>query len=106
MIESAFNDGAQQLLPEFIERFKPPFPMGFNDRAAVLGFLQRSVMDMQRFYVPQMVFIDRRGMIRAEYPGESEFFQGDTPRKIRAELDKLLSAAPAASKKSVPKKKK
>jgi hypothetical protein len=49
--------------------------------------------------VPHMVFIDRRGVIRAEYPGEDPFFK-DAAKNVRAELDRLLKtpAAPAKRK--------
>jgi hypothetical protein len=39
-----------------------------------------------------MVFLDRRGMIQADYAGESDFFK-DPATNIRAELEKLLKAA-------------
>jgi hypothetical protein len=36
-----------------------------------------------------MVFLDRRGIIRADYAGESDFFK-DPATSVRAELEKLL----------------
>ncbi len=98
VLECAFNDGAKAGLPEFQQRFVPSFPVGWNTRAAVMSYLQYNILDQRPLYVPHMVFIDRGGAIRADYPGEDLFFR-DPNANIRAELDKLLrgrGAAPAA----------
>lgn len=89
VLECAFNPDAAPALPEFLERFHPPFPVGYSTQAAVMSYLQYTVFDPRPVYVPHMVFIDRAGMIRADYPGESEFFRNAAP-SIRAQLDKLL----------------
>jgi thiol-disulfide isomerase/thioredoxin len=92
VLECAFNDDAQQTMAEFLQQFQPPFPVGWTNRAAVMSYLQRSILDARPLYVPHMVFLDRRGMIQADYPGESDFFK-DPAANIRAELEKLLNAA-------------
>jgi hypothetical protein len=45
--------------------------------------------------VPHLVFLNRRGIIQADYPGESDFMK-DPATNIRAELEKLLK--PPATK--------
>ena len=98
-LECAFNENARNLLPEFIQRFQPPFPVGWNSDAAVHAYLGRSIIDQRPLYVPHMVFLDRRGIIRADYPGEDAFFHNPDVN-IRAQLDSLLKAgAPAPRKK-------
>jgi cytochrome oxidase Cu insertion factor (SCO1/SenC/PrrC family) len=95
-IECAFNQNADQLVPQFIQQLQPAFPVGWSNDAAVRAFLQYSVMDTRMFYVPHMVFLDANGMIRSDYPGEADFFKNpDT--NIRAELDKLLKAGAATA---------
>jgi thiol-disulfide isomerase/thioredoxin len=94
VVECAFNEAAQSALPGFIKEFQPPFPVGYSNRAAVDAYLQRSVMDIRPLYVPHLVFLDRNGVIRGDYAGESDFMV-NAPENIRQELDKLLSAAPA-----------
>ena len=91
VLECAFNPDAATALPEFLERFAPALPRRLQHpgRRHVLPALRGS-STRARVYVPHMVFIDRAGMIRADYPGESEFFQQAGPN-IRAELDKLLA---------------
>jgi hypothetical protein len=93
-LECAFNEGADQLVPQFIQQFQPAFPVGWSNDAAVRAFLQYSVMDTRMFYVPHMVFLDANGMIRSDYPGENDFFK-NPEINIRAELEKLLKAGAA-----------
>jgi thiol-disulfide isomerase/thioredoxin len=92
VLECAFNDEAKQTMAGFLQQFQPPFPVGWINRAAVMSYLQRSILDTRPLYVPHMVFLDRRGNIRADYPGEGDFFK-DPATNIRAELEKLLKAA-------------
>jgi len=97
VLECAFNDGARFDVAEFQQRFDPQFPVGWNTRAAVMSYLQYNLLDPRPLYVPHMVFIDRAGAIRADYPGENVFFR-DPDINIRAALDKLLRAPAAAPK--------
>jgi thiol-disulfide isomerase/thioredoxin len=94
-LECAFNDEAKQNMPGFLQQFQPPFPVGWTSHAAAMAYLQRTLLDTRPLYVPHMVFLDRRGIIRADYPGESDFMK-DPATNIRAELEKLLK--PPATK--------
>jgi peroxiredoxin len=94
MIECAFNDDAPSSLAEFQQQFHPPFPVGYSNRAAVMSFLQISILDPHPFYVPHLVFLDRRGVIRADAAGESDFMK-QPEVNIPAQLEKLLRAAAA-----------
>ena len=103
MVEAAVNENPD--VPGFIERFKPPFPVGTAGGEAALNYLQWP--KDQRPLVPLMVFIDRKGIIRAQYSGlDEKFFDDDQDQHIREVAEKLLveSAAPA-KKKSVSTKK-
>jgi len=101
-VACAFNDGAQQALPQFIQQFQPTFPVGFCSRETVLNYLSYPVL--QPLYVPHMVFLDRRGIVRGDYLGESEFMSHpDT--KIPAQLDELLKGGPASASAAAPKQK-
>jgi len=94
-LECAFNEDAVTALPEFLQRYSPPFPVGWGSTASVMAYLQRTLADGRPMYVPQMVFLDRAGVIRAEFPGEDAFFQ-NAPANIRTKLEKMLKAAPPA----------
>ena len=97
-IECAFNQNAAELVPAFIQQFQPPFPVGYSNDAAVRTYLQYAIFDTTKpFYVPHMVFLDRKGVIRGDYAGESQFFQNPNGN-IRAELDKLLAPETPAKK--------
>lgn len=89
VLECAFNDDAKQTMPEFLQNLQPPFPVGLTNRAAAMAYLQRSVLDTRPLYVPHLVFLDRRGVIQADYPGESDFMKNPATN-IRAQLEKLL----------------
>jgi hypothetical protein len=95
-LECAFNEDAPTALPEFLKQFAPPYPVGWGTTASVMAYLQRALADGRPMYVPQMVFLDRGGVIRAEFPGEDPFFQ-DAAANIRKQLEKMLK--PAAKKK-------
>jgi peroxiredoxin len=113
-IAVAFNDNAAQLVPDFIRQMGLTFPVGVpagaNPREIVLTYLQHSML--KTLYVPQMVFIDRKGIIRAQHGGDDDFFQ-KLEDNVRNELETLLkepgpahrarAVAPAKSQSAVKK---
>jgi hypothetical protein len=106
VLASAIEDMAKMDVPDFIKRFQPPFPVGFNNRDAVEAFLQHPTMF--RMLMPQVVFIDRQGTIRAQYAGDDKFFAEDQDKHLREQIEALLKESPAPQKKraaaSTPKK--
>ncbi len=99
----AFNPMAGMFVADYIKELKLTFPVGFAEREPVLGFLQHSVLE--RMLVPQLVIIDRQGVIRAQHAGDSPFFQ-DEENNLRTLVADLLKdpggkrAAPRAKPKS------
>lgn len=85
-----FNDAAPNTLPGFIQRFQPAFPVGYANRGPVTNYLSWSLL--RPLYVPHMVFLDGRGIVRADYPGESDFMK-DPATNVRKELNELLKPA-------------
>ena len=99
VVEAAVNDNPD--VPGFIQRFQPPFPIGTAPGQAALDYLQWPAD--QRPLVPLMMFIDRKGMIRAQYSGlDEKFFDDQQDQHIREVAEKLLaeSATPSPKKKS------
>lgn len=62
----AVNDNAMMLVPGFVQQFNVPWPVGYAPREALLNFQGFSEMDL--WVVPQVIVIDRKGMIRAQTP--------------------------------------
>jgi peroxiredoxin len=97
----AFNDNAGMLLNEFVKTFHPGFPVGYAARPTVVNYLGLSDNPNDRWSVPQMVLIDRKGMIVAQsLPGGSADLQEEN--SLRIKITELLgSGAPkTVSKKS------
>ena len=84
----AVNQAAERDIGNFITKSGATFPVGYRTLEAGLGFLQIPVVNRTHF--PQMVFIDRAGVIRAQRGGEEEAFFIDEEKNIREELDKLV----------------
>jgi len=96
VIEAAINENAD--VPGFIRTYQPPFPVGTAGGLSALEYMQWPLQ--QRSLVPLLAFIDRSGMIRAQYTGvDSSFFDDDMDKHIREEVEKLLKeGVPRASK--------
>ncbi len=89
-------------IPQFISQFGITFPVGFTSSEKAIAYLQHSVM--APFMVPQLVFIDKQGMIRAQHVGGDALFQ-DEENNIRKKVLELLAAPPLAVSKKMPEKK-
>ncbi len=94
----AFNPMAAMLVPDFIKKTGVTFPVGADTTESVYAYLDRSTT--LRTYVPIMVFIDRKGIIRSQYLGDDEGFLANPEKRIRNSIEPLLKepargAAPA-----------
>lgn len=99
MVEAAVNENPD--IPGFNQRFHPTFPVGTAPGQAALDYLQWPIG--QRPLVPLMVFIDRQGMIRAQYSGlDEKFFDDNQEQHLREQALTLLNepASKASSKAS------
>jgi len=86
----------------FIKQFKLTFPVGKGDREKTLGFLQQSVM--RSFYFPGLVFIDRNGVVQAQYSGSDAFTGANQAQNIRKQLEKMVGeSAPKKPAAATPK---
>src|SRR5262245_11663786 len=104
VLGAAFNEMANMLTPDFNKQFQPAFPVGWLTRQDVLTYLDHSAM--MQLYVPSLVFIDRKGMIRFQYLGDDPFHQNQE-KNLRETIEALLKE-PVAMKKTaapVPRKK-
>jgi len=96
ILGAAFNPNAPQLVPDFIRSYGVNFPMGFSEREQVQEYIQHP--PSKPSYVPELMFIDRHRVIRAQYSGADDFFK-DQDKNIRALAETLLKE-PATAKKA------
>src|SRR5882762_3727113 len=59
-------DNAAILVPQFVQQFGVAYPVGFATQDAMKSFM--GISEMERWSVPQLAVIDRKGMIRAQSP--------------------------------------
>jgi len=84
-------NSANTIVANFVRDFKVGFPVGWVTRDQFMGFMGFSVLD--RVMVPQLVLIDRKGVIHYETPaGESPERESLMKQEtIRQHIEELLS---------------
>ena len=87
-IAAATQDMPSLYVPDFIRDFKPTFPVGGGDRNLAMQFMQHDPKYI--FYNPCVSLIDRKGMIRAQFNGGDEIFNGDQEANFRGRIEALL----------------
>jgi hypothetical protein len=95
ILGAAFNPNAPQLVPDFIRTYDVNFPVGFSEREQVQEYIQHP--PNKPSYVPELMFIDRHRVIRAQYSGADDFFK-DQDKNIRALAETLLKEPVTAKK--------
>ena len=103
-IASAIEENAAAHVPDFVRDFKPPFPVGSSALMSALDFMQHPTGVQPR--MPLIAFIDRQGIIRAQYEGYETFFAEDKmSANIHAKIMELLGGATQKGSQGVPPKK-
>ncbi len=87
-IDIAFNDGAAALVQDFTSQLGLTYPVGWAPRDTVLAYLQYSYVEP--LYVPQLIVVDRKGIIRAQHGGMDEFLK-DVEPNLRKVIEPLLN---------------
>jgi len=95
VVEAALNENPD--IGSFISQFKVPFPVGTAGVLAALDYIQWP--KDKRPLVPFLVFIDRNGVIRAQYTGVDEaFFDNQQEQHMREQVEKLLNEGAGGAK--------
>lgn len=96
----AWNDMASILVPDFIRDFKVTYPVGYAPREEVLTYLGFTAAD--RSVVPQLVWIDRKGVVRSQTPplGDENMLREPYWQQMIETL--IKEPGPAASHKAAP----
>jgi len=110
-LDVAVNENADLLVENFVRDYQVGFPVGFTPREQMISFMGFSD---GRFVVPQLVLIDRKGMIHYKTPAlENEDWDKLMKEDaIRQHIEELLasdssaksSASATSSRASVAKK--
>ena len=103
----AFNPMSKMLVPDFVRENRVNFPVGYAEREPVNDFLQNP--HDSAMHVPQLVFIDRKGMVRRQSLPRNDP-NTNTPAEMRKTIEQLLAepapAATSGTKRSAPARKK
>jgi thiol-disulfide isomerase/thioredoxin len=63
-VDAAFNTMANMYVSDFVKNFQIGYPVGYSTPEEVMAYLGYNVME--RYTVPQIVWIDRKGNIRSQ----------------------------------------
>jgi peroxiredoxin len=87
-IDVAFNTMANLYVRDFVKDHNVNYPVGFDTPENVMNYLGFSIMD--RYVVPQIVWIDRKGNIRSQTPpmGDDKLLQESYWRNMIETLTK------------------
>jgi peroxiredoxin len=89
VLASAIEDAARINLAAFIKQFNPPFPVGFDNQTVAIDYLEHPPMLIP--HMPILAFVDRQGVIRAQYEGDDKFFSEDRAEKnLSDKIEELL----------------
>lgn len=97
----AINDMAKLLVPDFIRNYGLSYPVGWALRDSVYEFLKHPYM--QQLMMPTVVFVDKKGTIRAQHQGHEDFFRNEDAN-LRNLITTLLRE-PATAAKAAPARK-
>jgi len=94
-----FNDANGPMAAQFVKEFNIGFPVGYATRDSVVSYLGLSVMD--RWVVPQVAIIDRKGNVVAQSlaTGSPEL---QDEGYLRTFLDKLVKEGGATTSSAAP----
>jgi len=90
VLAAAVENGAADHVPGFIRAFNPSFPVGYTaDYDAVYDFMHHPRNTVP--HMPLISFIDKTGMIRAQYEGNDPFLDMTTiEANLRKSIEELL----------------
>ncbi len=91
----AINDMSLMLVSDFARNFHVNFPVGASERPPALTYLQIDPANL--WYVPQIVLIDRKGVIRAQSPPKGDEKLQDE-NYLRTQIEALLQEGSSTSR--------
>jgi peroxiredoxin len=89
VIGAAVDDNAAYTVIPFVQRYRPPFPVGFLEKEALIKIAD--IPPGQRPFVPILMFINQTGNVRFQYYGNDPFLK-DVEKGTRAIATGLMNA--------------
>ena len=91
----AVNQNADLLVENFVKDFKVGFPVGWVAPDQMLSFMAFSLDPKERWVVPQLALIDRKGMIRYQTTATEtpEWDKLMATEALRGHIEELLGVA-------------
>jgi hypothetical protein len=87
-VAAAVDDNAVYSMIPFVQRYRPPFPVGYLEKDALIKMAD--IPPGQRPFVPIMMFIDHKGTTRFQYYGNDPFMK-DVEKGTRAIVTGLMN---------------
>jgi len=96
-LDVAINTSDEQLVQAFAKNFEVGFPVGYTPQDQMMAFMGFTMAD--RFVVPQLIFIDRKGFIHYQTPplGEANALKEET---ISQRIEELLALSSSAARRN------
>ena len=95
-VDAAFNSMANMLVTDFVKNYNVGYPVGFSTPEEVMAYMGYNVME--RYSVPQIIWIDRKGNIRSQTkPQEDDanlYSEGYWRNMIETLLKESATSAP------------
>jgi len=88
---------ARMLVPAYVSNLGLKFPVGYTPREQAYTWLEAQNSNAP-MYFPQVVFIDKKGIIRHYFPGGDDFFKNEEANMRRLILELAAENAAGASK--------
>lgn len=102
VIASAIEPMSSLNIPEFRKKFSPLFPVGYNEQSYAMTFL--GLKENDPMFMPQIVVVDRRGLIRAQFAGDDAALANDVQEKnLREAVERAIKMGLPASRPTAPK---
>jgi peroxiredoxin len=94
VFESAIEPMSSLHIPDFVKNFGVTFPVGYNEQNYAGKFLGRE--ENEPMFMPQVVIIDPKGMIRAQFGGDDlTFSEAIQETTLREKLDEIVNGQAA-----------
>jgi thiol-disulfide isomerase/thioredoxin len=90
-LDVAINDNADLAVDNFVKDYQVGFPVGWTTKDQMLSFMGFSMAE--RFVVPQLVLVDRKGVIHYQTPplGDAAYGKVVAEDAVRQHIEELLS---------------